>query len=54
MCRRNKARKICVSFTINGGPRPVNAIIENGRSVTQLMGFLVSCFWHGSDYEFRG
>ncbi len=26
------------------GPRPVNAIIENGRSVTQLMGFLVSCF----------
>ncbi len=36
------------------GPRPVNAIIENGRSVTQLMGILVSCFWHGSDYGFRG
>ena len=26
------------------GPRPVNTIIENGRSVTQLMGFLVSYF----------
>ena len=25
------------------GPRPVNAIIENVRSVTELMGFLVSC-----------
>ena len=22
------------------GPRPVNAIIENGRSITQLIGFL--------------
>ncbi len=26
------------------GPRPVNAIIENGRNVTEVMGFLVSCF----------
>ncbi len=26
------------------GPHPVNAIIENVRSVTQVMGFLVSCF----------
>ncbi len=25
------------------GPRPVNATIENVRSVTQLMGILVSC-----------
>ena len=33
-----------MSFTIIAGSRPVNAIIENGRSVTQLMGFLVSCF----------
>jgi hypothetical protein len=27
------------------GPHPVNAVIENGRSVTELMGFLVFCFF---------
>ena len=33
------------------GPRPVNAVIENGRSVTELMGFLVSCFSCGTERE---